>query len=78
LHTYFPNIKPAHAGTSSDVVVVDLAPLRVIDLSAAVELCRTLAAAAGARQVTLQERPLDAVPFNLLPIDLPSPPQQVR
>ena len=57
--------------------MVDLAPLRANHLSAAVELCRRLAAAAGARQVTLQERPLDAVPFNVLPVDLPTSPQQV-
>jgi hypothetical protein len=57
--------------------VVDLAPLRVNDLAAAVELCGRLAAAAGARQVTLQERPLDAAPFNVLPVELPTPPQQV-
>jgi hypothetical protein len=78
LGTCHLHLKPLHAGTSSDVVVVDLAPLRVSDLSAAVELCSRLAAAAGARQLTLQERPLDASPFNVLPVGLPTPPQQVR
>lgn len=65
------------AGASGDVVVVDLAPLRATDLSAAVQLCGRLAAAAGARQLPLQERSLDAVPFNILPVELPVAPQKV-
>ncbi|WIA11743.1 hypothetical protein OEZ85_011838 [Tetradesmus obliquus] len=64
-------------GASGDVVVVDLAPLRATDLSAAVQLCGRLAAAAGARQLPLQERSLDAVPFNILPVELPVAPQKM-
>lgn len=64
-------------GSGTDCVVVDLSPLRVTNIQPAVQLCHDLAAAAGAHQVSLAERPLDAVPFNVIPVELPQPVQQV-
>lgn len=64
-------------GSSTDCVVVDLSTLRVTNLQPAVELCHDLAAAAGARHVQPAERPLEAVPFNVIPVELPQPVQQV-
>ena len=64
-------------GSSRDVVVVDLAPLRSSSLSWAVERSLTLATAAGARRVEPEERPLHAVPFDTIPVDLPLTVEQV-
>ncbi len=65
-------------GSSSDVVVVDLAPLRSSSLHWAVEASMTLAEAAGARRLGPEERPLEAVPFDCIPVDLPLTVMQVR
>lgn len=63
-------------GSGLDTVVVDLAPLRMSNIQPAVQLCHDLAAAAAARHIPLQERPLDAVPFNVIAVQLPQTPQQ--
>jgi hypothetical protein len=60
------------------VVVVDLAPLRSSSLAWAVESSLSLAAAAGARRLGPEERPLIAVPFDCIPVDLPLTVEQVR
>ncbi|KAF8071014.1 hypothetical protein HT031_001095 [Scenedesmus sp. PABB004] len=65
------------SGGARDCVVVDLAPLRTPDPSAAAALVRAAAAAAGARPLPPAERPLEAVPFNTIPVDLPQPVQQL-
>lgn len=64
-------------GSSTDVVVVDLAPLRSSTLSWAVEASLDLAQSAGARRIEAAERPLHAVPFDTIPVDLPLTVQQV-
>lgn len=65
------------SGGSIDVVVVDLAPLRSLSLSWAVQQCSSLAQAAGARQVPLSERPVGAVPFDAIPVGLSASVEQV-
>jgi hypothetical protein len=60
------------------VVVVDLAPLRSSSLAWAVDASLSLAAAAGARRLGPEERPLIAVPFDSIPVDLPLTVEQVR
>lgn len=58
-------------GGSRDVVVLDLGPLRSSSLAWAVDASTSLAEAAGARHIQPQERPLHAVPFDTIPVDLP-------
>jgi len=65
------------SGSNRDVVVVDLAPLRSSSLSWAVERSASLADAAGARRIEPAERPLHAVPFDTIPVDLPLSVEQV-
>lgn len=66
------------SGSNRDVVVVDLAPLRSSSLLWAVERSLGLADAAGARRIEPAERPLHAVPFDTIPVDLPLSVEQVR
>jgi hypothetical protein len=67
----------ASGGSSLDVVVVDLAPLRSANLSGAVARCCALARDAGARQLAAGERALEAVPFDAIPVALPQSVEQV-
>lgn len=60
------------------MVVLDLGPLRSSSLAWAVDASTGLAEAAGARQIQPHERPLHAVPFDTIPIDLPLTVEQVR
>lgn len=64
-------------GNGKDCVVVDLSPLRVTSIQPAVQVCHDLAEAAGARHVLPDERPLDAVPFNAITVELPQSVQHV-
>lgn len=59
------------------MVVVDLAPLRSSSLSWAVDTSLSLAESAGARRIQSAERPLHAVPFDTIPVDLPLTVEQV-
>jgi hypothetical protein len=65
-------------GGNRDVVVLDLGPLRSSSLAWAVDASTSLVEAAGARQIQPQERPLHAVPFDTIPVDLPHTVEQVR
>jgi hypothetical protein len=58
-------------------VVLDLAPLRSSSLAWAVDTSLSLAEAAGARRIEPAERPLHAVPFDTIPVDLPLSVEQV-
>ncbi|KAG1671054.1 hypothetical protein FOA52_000725 [Chlamydomonas sp. UWO 241] len=59
-----------------DRVVIDLAPLRLLDASAAAAAAAALAAATpGVRQVGYDERSLNDVPFNTLPLLMPGTPE---
>jgi len=53
-------------GSNDDVVVVDLAPLRLLQPAAAREAVAAIAASAGARQLAASERLPDHVPFDIL------------
>eukprot|EP00955_Chlamydomonas_euryale_P118486 366546-Chlamydomonas_euryale.AAC.19 len=58
-------------GAGIDRVVVDLSTLRTLDSSAAKDMINALAADAGVRKVAGEERSLEDVPFNVLPILMP-------
>lgn len=64
-------------GSNRDVVVVDLAPLRSNSLTWAVNSSLALAHAAGARRIDTAERPLHAVPFDAIPVELPASVEEV-
>lgn len=66
------------SGSNRDVVVVDLAPLRSSNLSWAVDSSLSMAAAAGARRIDPAERPLEAVPIDAIPVNLPHTVEEVR
>lgn len=55
-----------------------MAPLRSSNLSWAVDSSMGLAAAAGARRIDPAERPLEAVPFDAIPVNLPHTVEEVR
>jgi hypothetical protein len=61
-------------GEASDVVVVDLAPLRRLDTAAAAARVCDLAEGLGLRRVPADERGADQVPFDVAPLPMPPPP----
>ncbi len=61
----------ASGGSGSDVVVVDLAPLRSTQLLPAVAAVERLAATVGAHRLGTADRSLEDVPFNTMPLALP-------
>ncbi|GBF92778.1 hypothetical protein Rsub_05397 [Raphidocelis subcapitata] len=64
-------IEQDRSGGGEDTVVVDLAPLRLLDCSEVSERCRELARRLGLRQLLPEERGTEDVPFDVAPVRMP-------
>lgn len=56
-------------GNDADTIVVDLSTLREREISQAVTYCRHVAEEYGSKELPAGLRPLDMVPFNIIPAD---------